>query len=216
MNITDNIVDIYIINTSTVEDETERVLPMIAPHYARKYEKAKVTNVKLQELCAGFLLYKCLGINRDEQLTISEHGKPSLNVQSIEKRTQFSLSHSDHYVILAVSDTPVGVDIERADRVTLPILKRVLPSVYYEKLEKKMFPPEIGFENDDQLMYAKYWTSVEAILKATGTGFITDPRNNPNLMDEWYLKSSVLEKHFVMSCASRTPFSINTVIIESI
>ena len=191
---------IHILNTSDLEGKDERLLPLIAPCYAEKYERMKVQRAKKDELGAGYLLYKVLGVSRDEQLTVGEHGKPRLNGQLVVEQgfTEFSLSHTDNYVILAVSTEPVGVDIERCDRLTLPVLKRVLPPGQYEKLAK----------TTDITEWAKAWTSIEAALKADGRGFSVDPREDDLFMDKWHIESFLYENEFMVSCACREPFQV--------
>ncbi|WP_197029621.1 4'-phosphopantetheinyl transferase family protein [Butyrivibrio sp. AE3004] len=208
-----NKVNIFILNTKTMEGENDGILSIIAPLYVQKYEKAKVTNVKKQELGAGFLLSKYLGITKDDQLYFNRYGKPSIKNQQPGHHIEFNLSHSDDYVVLAVSNIPIGIDIECAERLSLPILKRVLPPSHFEKLQKRDYIADSGFEKDEKLVWAKYWTSVEAILKAQGSGFHFDPRKNPDFMNNWSLESFIFENRFVISCASKLPFSINSKIV---
>ena len=229
-------VDIYILNTKILEGADDRIIPVIAPYYANKYEKMKVYSGKMQELGAGYLLSKVLGVTRDEQLSFGEHGKPCLNRQCTngdvpenmlytgdfsEKCPEFSLSHADNYVILAVAPSPVGVDIERCDRLTLSVIKRVLPPAYFEKLDKANIPEtlehpqheggESPYKEKDVSIHtkqewAKAWTSVEAVLKADGRGFSFDPREDASFMDGWHIECFSLEDDYMVSCACREPF----------
>ncbi len=207
-------VEIHILNTGILEGEDERILPLIAPCYALKYEKMKVKRAKLQELGAGYLLYKVLGVTKDEELTLGEKGKPGLsleNVRGLERNsghsgddsnnpvfTEFSISHAEDYVILAVSTKPIGVDIERCDRLTLQVLERVLPAAYYEKVAK----------STDIREWAKAWTSIEAILKAEGSGFSHDPRQREDLPDSWHIESFMIKEELMVSCACHEPIDI--------
>ncbi|WP_026527483.1 4'-phosphopantetheinyl transferase family protein [Butyrivibrio sp. VCD2006] len=213
-------VDIYILNTDILEGAVDRIIPVIAPYYANKYEKMKVHSGKMQELGAGYLLSKVLGITRDEQLSFGEHGKPCLSGQYAtrdihenipysgdfsDKCPEFSLSHADNYVILAVAKEPVGVDIERCDRLTLSVIERVLPQEYFEKLESIHTKQE----------WAKAWTSVEAVLKADGRGFSFDPREDASFMNGWHIESFPMEDDFMVSCACRGPFSKYIKIVDT-
>ena len=220
-------VDIHILNTDTLEGEVERILPLIAPCYAAKYERMKVHSGKMQELGAGYLLYKVLGVSKDDQLVLGEKGKPALSMsykgncgnaenaktsgctdEGTTSLSEFSLSHADNYVVLVVSTEPVGVDIERCDRLTLPVLKRVLPRNYYENLTK----PQNIDESEDKSEsvpfqikqeWAKAWTSIEAVLKADGSGFSVDPREDATFMEGWSIESFPYENDFMISCACR-------------
>ena len=192
-----NTITIHTININNLKEPESEILNTITTHYRNKYERAKVKRVKKQELCAGYLLYKYLGVTSDEQLTFNEYGKPML--KNGEK--EFSLSHSGDYVILAVSDNPVGADIERIARVKPDVLKRVLPPIYYEKVVNDASGEE------KQMILAKSWTSVEAIIKAEGKGFHIDPRADEALMDGWNIESFSYAENYVISVASKEMFT---------
>ena len=203
----ERLIEVYLLNTEKLEDKAENLLPMIAPYYADKYNRAKAASVKTQELAAGYVLRKCLGVNSDDQLIFGEQGKPSLNKENIDCDKEFNLSHSGKYVVLAVSDDPVGVDIERISRVTLPILKRVLPPDYYLKIEEEAKAADNAEAEKDIL--GKSWTALEAVLKASGTGFITDEYSSDDFFDGWYVESMKIEDEYILSCASKAPFKLS-------
>ena len=99
--------------------------------------------------CAGYLLQAALA---EEGITHpvfekNQWGKPGLTDSPIH----FSLSHSGFWVVCAVSDTPVGVDIQQ---------KRAM-----DKVARRFFP-EAGTV-DDAL---RLWTAKEAYLKLLGRG----------------------------------------------
>ena len=194
-----NEIKIYILNKETLAGMEEQIVKVIAPHYLEKYQKAKAASVKSDELGAGLLLSKILGVTRDEELKFGEYKKPMMKDDS----KCFSLSHSVDYVVLAVSDFPVGIDIERTDRLSLSVLKRVLPSSCYEKL------PQNEEDTNTKLEWTKSWTTVEAILKADGSGFMVDPRDNEDFMEGWYHESILHDKCYMISCASKEPFILH-------
>lgn len=84
-------------------------------HWRRKAAEKRFQKDRDQELVAGGLLADMLaelGVAADGELVISEEtgGKPRLrDFPSIH----FSLSHTDGLVMCAVSDHPVGCDVER-------------------------------------------------------------------------------------------------------
>lgn len=75
---------------------------------------------------SGISFKEYLGVENDAQLVISKNGKPML----VDARKHFNLSHSGKYVVLAIADQEVGIDIER-----------VRP--YHEATAKKIFSNEI-------------------------------------------------------------------------
>ena len=83
-----------------------------------------------------------------------------------ESAAFFNLAHSGPYVVLAISDRPVGVDIEHTKRMSYKVAKRIMRKEQLDRLE--------GFENESdafQIEITKYWTQYEAIMKLVGTGF---------------------------------------------
>lgn len=88
------------------------------------------------------------------------HGRPSLDGGSVH----FSLSHSSPMVLLALSSTPVGVDVERVPAPgTVADLTRMLhprEAVELQALDASVRP----------LAFARVWTRKEAYLKGLGTG----------------------------------------------
>lgn len=98
--------------------------------------------------CAGYLLQKVLSNEGIDHPIFEKNqwGKPCLKDEVLH----FSLSHSGLWVVCAVSDTPVGVDIERPrnmDKIT------------------KLFPT--ARTEEDVL---RLWTAKEAYLKMVGCG----------------------------------------------
>lgn len=88
-------------------------------------------------------------------------GKPYLEGHGIE----FSLSHSDHWALLAVSKKNLGADIE------VPQKTRDLPGIaqsFFHPLEYARLKELDGPAQQDY--FFRLWTLKEAFLKAIGTG----------------------------------------------
>lgn len=112
---------------------------------------------------SGWLLRQALiqvGIAPEQQqLERTALGKPQLSGQSVP---QFSLSHSSHWAVCALSDTPVGVDVE-GPRCTPAIARRFF---HPDELPDFASLPETEWR--DQLN--RLWTAKEAFTKALGGG----------------------------------------------
>ena len=69
---------------------------------------------RVRSLCAGWALdaaLRTVGLReRDVTVVYDDHGKPVLQDHP---HLHFSLSHSGEWAVCALSDTPVGVDVER-------------------------------------------------------------------------------------------------------
>lgn len=145
---------IIIADIEKISCNEEWILSQIAQRYVEKYQKHKRETDKKQELIAGYLLKEYLGVENDAQLVMNKTGKPML----VDTRKHFNLSHSGKYVVLAIADQEVGIDIER-----------VRP--YHEATAKKIFSNEIqnamselcGEEKDR--IFTQLWTELEAKLK---------------------------------------------------
>ncbi len=202
-------IEIHLLNIDDIDMSDNRIRSVIAPLYIRKAEAIRVENGRKTEIGAGYLLSKYLGVMRDEDLCHNEYGKPSL--KNKDERIEFSLSHSGKYVVLAIADLPIGIDIESRENVTPGVLKRVLPDKYYKKMVEKDYSGEVLLDkngnlvpcSDEKLIYTKKWTSVEAVLKAIGKGFYLDPAVEENFMDGWDLFSMQVYDEYVISVAIR-------------
>lgn len=122
-------------------------------------------------LAAGSLLQKALFKRgyRLAEMTVSknEHGKPYIKALP---DFHFNLSHSGEYAVCAVSDKPVGIDIERIrfqeerewkrmDRLAKKIMTEEELAIYLETKKEKR-PVE----------FTKLWTKKESASKLLGLG----------------------------------------------
>ena len=78
----------------------------------------------------------------------------------------FNISHSGDYVVAAVSDVPVGIDLEQIGREASKALKRISSPSDWQYI----------MEGENPLVrMMEIWTRKEALVKCLGTG-ICDPR----------------------------------------
>lgn len=82
-----------------------------------------------------------------------ERGKPYFAGNPV----YYNISHSSGVVVLALSDAPVGVDVE---------VKR--------KIRRKIGERFLGISTDDPLELLRAWTRRESYGKMTGEGFFFD------------------------------------------
>lgn len=122
-----------------------------------KYINSLCEKRKIQSLAARTALYLLINEHRlnisVSSLTFDKSGKPIFN----DSNYFVSLTHSEDYVGCAVSDAPVGIDIERVKPIKESVLNRVC--------------------NDAEQMYINInglcsfftiWTLKEAYIKANG------------------------------------------------
>jgi len=81
----------------------------------------------------------------------------------------FNLSHSGDCIAIAVSDTEIGIDIER-----------LRPMHHADDVARHVFHPEelrwLARQPDALRAFLRLWTLKESLLKAVGTGFSVPPR----------------------------------------
>lgn len=111
----------------------------------------------------GWLLQYALkeaGIDPKKAIfTENEHGKPLLaNTPDVH----FSLSHGGNWAVCALSDTPLGVDVE-LPRCTMKIARR-----YFQEEELEYLSHLSELQQRDALN--RLWTGKEAFIKALGVG----------------------------------------------
>lgn len=142
---------------------TDQLLSRLQPQRRKQLLSFRFEDDKKRCAAAGLLLWKYIYKGHPENYTVSYNasGKPS-----VWNAPYFNLSHSNDLVMLAVSDTLVGCDIER-------LRKAVLSRHVFHPEEINCLlalPP--GEKRDHTFL--RLWTAKEAFLKATGTGIQAD------------------------------------------
>lgn len=128
-----------------------------------QYRSAKVRRTKLLgEVMVGELLRMVFGLEKGTyRLVKGEHGKPYVAGSAVP--VFFNLSHSGDYIVCALSEQEVGVDIERTGKMKMEVARRFFHPGEVEVLEA--LPDEK--RND---MFFRYWSVKESFLKYTGSG----------------------------------------------
>ena len=138
-----------------IEKASEKDESYYARYFPERLERAKGfrhEDDRLRCLAGSLLLREVLGLD-EARLSFSANGKPSASGQP------FNLSHSGEYAVLAVSDLPVGVDMERCSLRHV----RVANSVFTEA--------ELQWMHEDaEARFTLLWTLKEAVSKALGLG----------------------------------------------
>lgn len=106
------------------------------------------------EICLAYSLALPLPLKYDTL----KNGKPFIKGQR-----HFSISHSGDYVICAVSDEPLGADIEKISRMSPALSKKIFSPVELEK-SRTLDGSEL------QKYLCRVWTQKESFVKLTGEG----------------------------------------------
>ena len=157
-------------------------------------------------LCQG--LREEYGIMEQPTFVYNEHGKPSLTLPptggnasqalalgSLRRRKgeglYFSLSHCKEGVCCAISDRPVGIDIESASRKISDSVIRYSMNEGEQALIRE--------SDDPQRTFLRLWTQKEAVLKRLGTGIRDDMRDI--LSDHAYTIEVRENERYILSVA---------------
>ncbi len=144
-------------------EEVSFLASFLTPYCLDRINKQKKKEESDRKLIASALtasmIRKYFGIPiREQKLGEGEFGKPYL-VGFPD--AHFNISHSGKYIICAVSDTPVGVDVEEIRQFNPKVAKRF----FSKKVQKSLL--DSGNKDRD---FTCEWVKLEANLKRLGVG----------------------------------------------
>ena len=144
------------------KDEYLAMLPAKAKQRVLQYVRAEDLQRSLfGELLVRRMVSEKLNIPFGEiEIGFSSKGKPMLKGKN---DLHFNLSHSGHWVVCAIANKPVGIDVEVIQPGKLKIAKRFFTDTEIKNLRSK--------EEQEQLHYFfDLWTLKESYLKVLGKG----------------------------------------------
>ena len=111
-----------------------------------------------------------------------------------------SLSHSGEYAVCAVSDVPVGVDIQKWQDTKHSLLKRILCSgeqIALAEREDHSEKVKDGLLSAEEMIdFFRFWTAKEACVKCTGAGLSKDFRELFTDFEKAELTDTVTGEHW--------------------
>lgn len=155
-------IDLYTCDISDLEINSEYTKRLTQDRADRLNRIRPVKNKKCC-LGAGLLLDEFVIKGNKSSYKVSASGKPFM-----KNGPCFNISHSGNYVLLGVSDSEIGCDIEK------------MREDNYLRLAKFVFHPneiDVLKSSDNQKdCFFTLWTKKEAFLKAVGLGFHRDSK----------------------------------------
>lgn len=149
--------------------------------------KQNADNMLIGEILAKTVIKRTFGIDIAKQnFTYTEHGKPYLSDYS---DVHFNISHSEKYVVCAVSDKPVGVDIQKISEYNSDVAKRVCNGKELVQIENS---------SDKASEFTKLWTQKETVLKMYGTGIASG--DIKNCLGNHNVQSERIEDYWLSVC----------------
>lgn len=139
-------------------DEQER-----AERFARKADEQRfiVGRGVLRSLLSNY----CHLAPAKLQFTYNDYGKPLLKSPSETESLCFNLSHTEGWVVYAIAQTPIGIDLEKIH--TIAQLEKIIERFFSQK-EQTTFHHVPDDQRNDR--FFPFWTAKEAYTKAVGQG----------------------------------------------
>lgn len=152
---------LYVADISNLPDplSNPEFLYRLPEERQQRIHNMKQEKSRKQSMGAGLLLQKVLALYHmeDAKVFVGEQGKPMI------EGLEFSLSHSADLVICAVSDKPVGCDVEKVRKTQTNVAER-----YFSRAERKYLGRFVEGEYDKEFL--RLWTMKESYAKMTGEG----------------------------------------------
>ena len=142
-------------------DPTRLTIPLSA-YRMKKLARMKPAESKRQGIGAELLLILALRdlngtVPLPLEINVSQEGKPYLHGASLH----FNLSHSGSFSACAVSDHPIGIDLQARSSALDALMRRC-----FTEEERRLV--ETASDPDD--LFTEIWTRKESYVKARGDG----------------------------------------------
>ena len=184
--------------TQCSEQEVARLLPLVS---AQRREQALgykhtfgqyccLQSYKmLCELLAEWSRVHQLPINQQPIFLYNDYGAPY-----IEGGPYFSISHCKRGIAVAVSENPIGIDIEAIRTFSPELMRKTMNEDEQLRITSSAIP---------DVEFIRLWTQKEALLKLQGTGIISDLHHVlTHAHDVSWTEISPLDKGYICTIAS--------------
>lgn len=155
--------------TQCSEQEVARLLPLVSAQRREQALRYKHTFGQycclqsykmLCELLAEWSRVHQLPINQQPTFLYNDYGAPY-----IEGGPHFSISHCKRGIAVAVSENPIGIDIESIRSFKPELMRKTMNEDEQLRITYSAIP---------EVEFIRFWTQKEALLKLQGTGIISD------------------------------------------
>ena len=151
--------------TQCSEQEVARLLSIVSPQ--RREQALRYTHtfgqfccLKSYEMLTALLASTPYTLHPTPSFLYNEHGAPYL-----ENGPYFSISHCKQGIAVAVSETPIGIDIEAIRPFNEGLMRKTMNSEEQTHILSSLNP---------EIEFIRLWTRKEAYVKMQGTGIIAD------------------------------------------
>lgn len=144
---------IYLLN---IHDIKEQDIEEFKIKYPKRYLNAQKYRFKedfLRSIGAYILLGKAFNNFKEDDIILGKYGKPNFH-----GKINFNYSHSGDYVVLAVDENSVGIDIEKINNKDVVISERIFSNEELNWMNEK----------DKILRFFIIWCKKESYVKCKG------------------------------------------------
>ena len=184
--------------TQCSEQEVARLLPLVSAQRREQALRYKHTFGQycclqsykmLCELLAEWSRVHQLPINQQPIFLYNDYGAPY-----IEGGPYFSISHCKRGIAVAVSENPIGIDIEAIRTFSPDLMRKTMNEDEQLRITSSAIP---------EVEFIRFWTQKEALLKLQGTGIISDLHHVlTHAHDVSWTEISPLDKGYICTIAS--------------
>lgn len=185
--------------TQCSEQEVARLLPLVSAQRREQALSYKHTFGQycclqsykmLCELLVEWSRVHQLPINQQPIFLYNDYGAPY-----IEGGPHFSISHCKRGIAVAVSENPIGIDIEAIRTFKPELMRKTMNEDEQLRITSSAIP---------EVEFIRFWTQKEALLKLQGTGIISDLHHVlTHVQDVFWTEISPLEKGYICTIANR-------------
>ena len=177
--------------TQCTPAEVARMLPRVSSQ--RRAQALRYKHVFGQFACLKSylllqqLLYDAYGITGDLAFAYNAYGKPAL----LSSPISFSISHCKRAIAVAVSEYPIGLDIETLRHPSSSLIEKTMNAAECQQIAQSPNP---------DAAFTALWTQKEAVLKWRGTGIVDNLYTVLNHKENVFLHTTeVLDKGYIYS-----------------
>lgn len=184
--------------TQCSEQEVARLLPLVSAQRREQALRYKHTFGQycclqsykmLCELLAEWSRVHQLPINQQPIFLYNDYGAPY-----IEGGPHFSISHCKRGIAVAVSENPIGIDIESIRSFKPELMRKTMNEDEQLRITSSAIP---------EVEFIRFWTQKEALLKLRGTGIISDLHHVlAHVQEVFWTEISPLDKGYICTIAS--------------
>ena len=156
-------IDIYTLKISECKNALVSLVPHLSLRRQKLFESIMISESRLLSIGSEVLLAYALSLPLPCEYQTDQNDKPYISGQK-----HFNISHSGDFVVCAVCDDEVGVDVEKIERMSPRLMHRFLSDVEICALN--------ALNEDDIPCYlCEKWVRKESYLKLTGSGLRVSP-----------------------------------------